>query len=150
MDTFCIPVHPATRKQRKLTIQRLRDTFWSIAAAVLVLDRELKTVDSQTMPFVEFGIRVLCGGWIKRLWTLEESAFSGPEKLFFQMPDGPRSRYELVRRHRRCDLYPRKMVRCKMILSFSRSRGPFGSTRAYLDYLSLGLAGTSRGDSPPH
>ncbi|KAF9459303.1 hypothetical protein BDZ94DRAFT_1312503 [Collybia nuda] len=92
MDTLCIPVEPNARAARKTAIQLLGKTF-NEANAVLILDRELEIVESATASFFELGLRILCSGWVKRLWTLQEAALAseahGAEKLYFQMRDGP-------------------------------------------------------------
>ncbi|PBK63355.1 hypothetical protein ARMSODRAFT_963251, partial [Armillaria solidipes] len=94
MDTLCIPVHPSelAKSYRKKAIQLLGKTFHE-ATAVLVLDRELEIVQSATVPFLELGLRILCSGWMKRLWTLQEATLAseahGIDKLYFQMRDGP-------------------------------------------------------------
>ncbi|KAK0437976.1 uncharacterized protein EV420DRAFT_1280318 [Desarmillaria tabescens] len=94
MDTLCIPVHPSelAKSYRKKAIQLLGKTFHE-ATAVLVLDRELEIVESATVPFLELGLRILCSGWMKRLWTLQEATLAseahGVDKLYFQMQDGP-------------------------------------------------------------
>lgn len=83
---------PSAAEYRRKAIQLLGKTF-SEANAVLVLDRELEIVDSFTTTFVEIGLRILCSGWLKRLWTLQEATLAseahGEEKLYFQMRDGP-------------------------------------------------------------
>jgi len=60
---------------------------------VLILDRELEIVESTTATFFELAVRILCSGWVKRLWTLQEATLAsegrGVDKLFFQMRDGP-------------------------------------------------------------
>ncbi|KAK0496491.1 hypothetical protein EDD18DRAFT_1105605 [Armillaria luteobubalina] len=75
-----------------LFIQLLRKTFHK-ATAVLVLDRELEIVQSATVPFLELGLHIHCGGWVKCLWTLQEATLAseayGTDKLYFQMQDGP-------------------------------------------------------------
>ena len=68
MDTLCIPVHPSAERHRKKAIRLLGKTFHE-AAAVLVVDRELDYVESATSSFLELGMRILCSGWMKRLWT---------------------------------------------------------------------------------
>ncbi|KAK7027915.1 hypothetical protein VNI00_015131 [Paramarasmius palmivorus] len=94
MDTLCIPVHPSelAKSYRKKAIQLLGKTFHE-ATAVLILDRELEIVESATTTFVELGLRILCSGWVKRLWTLQEASLAsearGADKVYFQMQDGP-------------------------------------------------------------
>ncbi|KAI3614036.1 het domain protein [Moniliophthora roreri] len=93
MDTLCIPVYPQHREYRKLAIRLLAPTYRD-ATAVLVLDRQFSCVNSQGMSDLEIGIRIISGGWVKRLWTLQEAALTmqskdGPGKIHFQMADGP-------------------------------------------------------------
>lgn len=92
MDTLCIPVYQNAKAYRKKAIQLLGETFRN-ATAVLILDRELEIVESATAPFIELVLRILCSGWVKRLWTLQEATLAsesqGSHKLYFQMRDGP-------------------------------------------------------------
>ncbi len=93
IDTLCIPVAPHLKEYRKLAIRLLGQTFYD-AKVVLVLDRELCSVESQKVSDLELGIRIVSGGWMKRLWTLQEAALSiGSKsslgKMYFQMGDGP-------------------------------------------------------------
>ncbi|KAK7470560.1 hypothetical protein VKT23_001984 [Stygiomarasmius scandens] len=98
MDTLCIPVDPSARTYRKKAIRLLEMTFQE-ATVVLVLDRELEIVESSAASFLELGLRILCSGWAKRLWTLQEAALASEAqgalvKLYFQMQDGP-FRYQM-------------------------------------------------------
>ncbi|KAK7447051.1 hypothetical protein VKT23_014262 [Stygiomarasmius scandens] len=92
MDTLCVPVHPDAKAYRKEAILLLGETF-SKATAVLVLDRELEIVESTSTAFLELALRIICSGWMKRLWTLQEATLAGEtqgsDKLYFQMRDGP-------------------------------------------------------------
>ncbi|KAK7054849.1 hypothetical protein VNI00_003312 [Paramarasmius palmivorus] len=93
MDTLCIPVSPQYKEFRKLAIRLLAPTYRD-ANAVLVLDRQLCDIKSRDVSNLELGIRVISGGWMKRLWTLQEAALSidsknNPGKIYFQMSDGP-------------------------------------------------------------
>ncbi|KAF9255398.1 hypothetical protein L218DRAFT_828460, partial [Marasmius fiardii PR-910] len=92
MDTLCIPVDPSKSAYRKKAIKLLGKTFHE-ATAVLILDRELEIVRCATATFLELGLRILCSGWVKRLWTLQEATLAseawGTDKLYFQMQDGP-------------------------------------------------------------
>ncbi|KAK7466176.1 hypothetical protein VKT23_004897 [Stygiomarasmius scandens] len=92
MDTLCIPVHADAKIHRRKAITLLGKTF-SRATAVLVLDRELEMVESATATFLELALRIICSGWAKRLWTLQEATLAsevqGSDKLYFQMRDGP-------------------------------------------------------------
>ena len=91
LDTLCIPVDPSAKAYRKKAIQLLGKTF-NEADAVLVLDRELEIVESATASFLELGLRILCSGWMKRLWTLQEATLASEAHnaslLYFQMGDG--------------------------------------------------------------
>ncbi|KAK0491981.1 hypothetical protein EDD18DRAFT_1321328 [Armillaria luteobubalina] len=103
IDTLCIPVAPHLKEYRKLAIRLLGQTFYD-AKIVLVLDRELCSVESQKVSDLELGIRIISGGWMKRLWTLQEAALSiesksnGPVRwnkllhTFQHMPSRPRSK----------------------------------------------------------
>lgn len=88
IDTLCIPVAPHFKNYRNLAIQRIRETFRD-ATATLVLDKELYNLDTRGISNMEIGIRIFCGGWTKRLWTLKEAVYTlatgDNEKLFFQM-----------------------------------------------------------------
>ncbi len=75
IDTLCIPVAPHLEDYRKLTIRLLGQTFYD-AKIVLVLDRELCSVESQKVSSLELGIRIVSGGWMKHHWTLHEAALS--------------------------------------------------------------------------
>ncbi|KAH9892485.1 hypothetical protein C8Q73DRAFT_782020 [Cubamyces lactineus] len=92
MDTLCVPVDEEAKAFRKKAIQLLGKTYHE-ATAVLVLDRELEIVNAASAPFLEIGLRILCSGWVKRLWTLQEATLAseahGEEKIYFQMGDGP-------------------------------------------------------------
>ncbi|THU80552.1 hypothetical protein K435DRAFT_939514, partial [Dendrothele bispora CBS 962.96] len=90
--TLCVPVDSSAKAYRKKAIQHLGKTFRE-AMAVLILDRELEIVESANASFLEIGLRILCSGWVKRLWTLQEATLAsearGTVKLYFQMQDGP-------------------------------------------------------------
>ncbi|KAI0759043.1 hypothetical protein C8Q74DRAFT_281064 [Fomes fomentarius] len=95
IDTLCIPVAPELKEFRKLAIRMLARTYTE-ASGVLVLDRELCRFESHTASVLELGIRAVCSGWCKRLWTLQEGSLAGtgggtaePGTLYIQMADGP-------------------------------------------------------------
>lgn len=93
IDTLCIPVAAHLKDYRKLAIRLLGRTFHE-ATAVLVLDRELCLFQSQKASIFELSIRIMCSGWMKRLWTLQEAALAAESpdsrgKMYFQMGDGP-------------------------------------------------------------
>ncbi|KAK0477420.1 hypothetical protein IW261DRAFT_1551982 [Armillaria novae-zelandiae] len=81
IDTLCIP----------LAIRLLDQTFHD-AKSVLVLNRELCSAESQKVSELELGIRIISGGWVKDLWTLQEAALSIESKsslgkMYFQTGD---------------------------------------------------------------
>ena len=92
IDTLCIPVAPELKEYRKLAIGLLARTYTE-AMGVLVLDRELCRFESSEASVLELGIRVMCSGWLKRLWTLQEASLAGNAEgtgtLYIQMADGP-------------------------------------------------------------
>lgn len=83
IDTLCIPVQPTLRRFRNKAIQLLAKTYRN-ATFVLVLDRELQ-IESCRKSLLELSIRVLCSGWLRRLWTLQEASLVPGNKIHFQM-----------------------------------------------------------------
>ncbi|KAI0643465.1 hypothetical protein C8Q79DRAFT_1012741 [Trametes meyenii] len=85
-------VDKSAKEFPKKAIQLLGETYYK-ANAVLVIDKQLESINAATAPFLELGLRILSGGWIKRLWTLQEATLAsevyGEEKIYFQMRDGP-------------------------------------------------------------
>jgi hypothetical protein len=99
IDTLCIPVALNLREQRLRAIGLLAKTYRD-AAATLVLDRELEIINSRQVPLLELGLRILCSGWVRRLWTLQEGTLAShptkeERKLYFQFLDGA-LRYETL------------------------------------------------------
>ncbi|KAI1377275.1 hypothetical protein F4677DRAFT_444500 [Hypoxylon crocopeplum] len=92
IDILYIPVTPELKEYRKRTIRLLAQIYIE-AMVVLVLGGELCRFESRKAPALELGIRVLCSGWLKRLWTLQEASLAsdiqGASVLYFQMADGP-------------------------------------------------------------
>lgn len=72
IDTLCIPV--AVPSARKLAIMRLSSTF-RLACRVLVLDADLQR-SSMNCSRTELATRVTCCGWMRRLWTLQETVMA--------------------------------------------------------------------------
>ena len=72
IDTLCIPV--AVPGARKLAIRRLSSTF-QLAIKVLVLDADLQR-SSKNCSRTELATRVTCCGWVRRLWTLQETVMA--------------------------------------------------------------------------
>ncbi|KAK0465838.1 hypothetical protein IW261DRAFT_1426988 [Armillaria novae-zelandiae] len=75
IDTLCIPVAPHLKEYHKLAIRLLDQTFYDVKS-VLVLNRELCSVESQKVSELELGIRIISDGWVKDLWTLQEAALN--------------------------------------------------------------------------
>lgn len=92
IDTLCIPVAEELKEYRKRAIRLLGRTYTK-AVGVLVLDRELSHFESSKASILELAIRVICCGWLKRLWTLQEASLAikadGIDTLYIQMADGP-------------------------------------------------------------
>lgn len=86
LDTLCIPVARNLNAYRKKAIGLMGRTYHE-ATAVLVLDRELKEVDTRTTSFLEQSLWLVFSGWMRRLWTLQEAALA--QDLFIEMKDGP-------------------------------------------------------------
>ena len=72
IDTLCIPV--AVPSARKLAITRLSSIF-RLACRVLVLDADLQR-SSKNCSRTELATRVTCCGWMRRLWTLQETVMA--------------------------------------------------------------------------
>ena len=91
IDTLCVPVAEHLIKYRKLAIAKMAETY-KRADQVLVLDTELQQASS-TGSRAELATRILCCGWMRRLWTLQEALLSDSrpncQKLYIQFLDGP-------------------------------------------------------------
>lgn len=74
IDTLCIPVGSKFKPERKLAITRLDNTFRE-AKQVLALDADLESC-SIHFSRTELATRLLCSGWMRRLWTLAEAVVS--------------------------------------------------------------------------
>ena len=68
IDTLCVPKEDEMRKK---AITLMRNTY-AKAEIVLVLDAELEMTDHRDMDFIELLARIICSGWMRRLWTLQE------------------------------------------------------------------------------
>lgn len=77
IDTKCIPVTPEYKQYRKLAISRLAATFRD-SWRVLVLDADLQR-NSIYCSRTELATRIMCSGWMRRLWTLEEAVMLNKE-----------------------------------------------------------------------
>ena len=91
IDTLCIPVAPEHKDARKLAIRRMADTYRQ-SHRVLVVDADLQPCSKQCSR-TELATRVLCCGWMRRLWTLQEACIaekiSNAGKLDIQFLKGP-------------------------------------------------------------
>lgn len=74
IDTLCIPVAQEHKRARKLAIAQLPSTFRQ-AHRVLVLDADLQR-SSKFASRTELATRIMCSGWMRRLWTLQEAVMS--------------------------------------------------------------------------
>ena len=74
IDTLCIPVDSTFKEYRKLAITRLAGVFRE-AKRVLVLDAGLQN-SSKECSRLELATRMLCAGWMKRLWTFQEAVMA--------------------------------------------------------------------------
>ena len=70
---------------RREAISLMRDTYQK-AEKVLVLDAELEATDHREMDFTELLARIVCSGWTRRLWTLQEAFLA--RTLWIQFRDG--------------------------------------------------------------
>ena len=76
IDTLCIPV--AVPSARRLAITRLASTFRR-ACKVLVLDADLQC-SSKNCSRTELATRITGSGWMRRLWTLQETVMAEAER----------------------------------------------------------------------
>ena len=90
IDTLCIPVHESLRDKRKLAISKLAETY-SKADQCLIIDADLIRA-SLNCSRTEIATRVLCCGWMRRLWTLQEAVLTDDrpncKKLQIQFREG--------------------------------------------------------------
>lgn len=74
IDTLCVPVHPDLKEDRRAAIVGLARTFKN-ATLVLVLDADLQNT-TKSCSRLERGTRLLCAGWMRRLWTYQEAVIA--------------------------------------------------------------------------
>lgn len=88
MDTLCIPVVKGKSSvygdAKKRAIKNMEGVYKS-STKVLVLDRTLTGVSSHGMSEEEIGLRIMCSGWARRLWTLQEGLYQA--QVHFQFAD---------------------------------------------------------------
>ena len=85
LDTLCCPVEPGAKN---LALLQMRRTY-AKAHKTLILDSALYNYDSQGLSAAELQARILTCGWMRRLWTLQESALASDP--WVQFKDGPLS-----------------------------------------------------------
>src|SRR6266496_819265 len=72
MDPLCVPLG---MKCRKLAIRGMASTYQNCMQA-LVFDSELKRVTYPGKPSHELFARIESSGWMRRVWTLQESVLA--------------------------------------------------------------------------
>ena len=82
LDTLCIPVDSEHQKYRSLAISLMYKTYVS-AQDVLVLDSELQKTPIPADNTETF-LRISVSGWMRRLWTLQESVLGRRLQVKFQ------------------------------------------------------------------
>lgn len=88
MDTLCIPVAKDKPQEFKTAKERAiehMEGIYKFATSVLVLDRTLTDTSSHGMSAEEIGLRIMCSGWARRLWTLQEGLFQA--QVHYQFKD---------------------------------------------------------------
>ncbi|KAF3912362.1 hypothetical protein AA313_de0207459 [Arthrobotrys entomopaga] len=81
IDTLCVPL---THQYRKLAIKRMGETY-SKSIGILVLDSGLRCISSSSTSTQEIMIRIICSGWMQRLWTFQEVCLA--KTSWFQFSD---------------------------------------------------------------
>jgi hypothetical protein len=82
LDTLCFPLEP--KEAYDMALIRMRQSY-EAAEKVLVFDRYLLEKDSLEMAPEEIAMRIACGPWNRRLWTLQEGMLA--RALAFQFRD---------------------------------------------------------------
>ncbi|KAL3481919.1 hypothetical protein BJX99DRAFT_269419 [Aspergillus californicus] len=89
LDSLCVPGYKSMRRR---AIGLMAQTYRN-AAAVLVLDSAIQST-SLSMPRELKLLRILCSGWMQRLWTLQEGVLAN--EVIFAFTDGLVPLRELV------------------------------------------------------
>jgi hypothetical protein len=84
LDTLCIPVERKWKDYRDKSIMKMYDIYRN-AKEVLILDSELQSTPL-TSSVDEAFMRVNISGWMRRLWTLQESVLG--RRLHVKFRDG--------------------------------------------------------------
>jgi hypothetical protein len=82
IDTLSCPVEPESATEQAIAL--MRETYTN-ADKVLVFDSYLEAVNSKDMTDFEQAFRIVCTGWTRRLWTLQEGVLA--KAIYFQFAD---------------------------------------------------------------
>lgn len=99
IDTLCVPVASEYRIFRKAAIRNLAATYRE-ASQVLVLDADLQRIPRLSGK-TELATRILCSGWMRRLWTLQEAVMMSDRNkdmsnVQIECLDGPKQLNEIL------------------------------------------------------
>ena len=75
IDTLCVPLD---RRYRKLAISRMGQVY-ARSARTVVLDSELQKLEAAKCSREELLLRIGLSSWMRRVWTFQEAALSGPK-----------------------------------------------------------------------
>ena len=133
LDTLCCPVDS---EAKNLALLQMRRTYAN-AHKTLILDSTLYNCDSQGLNAAELQARILTCGWMRRLWTLQESALSSDPWVQFR--DGPLSLTPMFDRLRKLhdeNLNYRRLVQDLWLdskpLTLSHYHSPTGAPELWL------------------
>lgn len=76
IDTLCIPSHTMHCDTEQIKAMNLMRRTYQKGRIVLVLDKRLLNKDLMNNPSLDGLFKVLCSQWTRRLWTLQEGAFT--------------------------------------------------------------------------
>jgi hypothetical protein len=82
IDTLSCPVEPESATDQAIAL--MRETY-ADAEKVLVIDSYLEMMESKGMTDFEQALRIICTGWTRRLWTLQEGILG--KSIYFQFAD---------------------------------------------------------------
>lgn len=111
MDTLCIPVTKDKSskygKAMKNAIKNMEVVYKS-STKVLVLDHTLADVPSYDMLTEEIGLRIMCSGWARRLWSLQEGLHQA--QVHYQFADTTYTYKDLNEAMRKKHAFPTRSV----------------------------------------
>ncbi|KAL7914497.1 hypothetical protein GGI35DRAFT_434509 [Trichoderma velutinum] len=111
MDTLCIPVTKNKpeeyREAKKMAIKNMESVYKS-STKVLVLDRTLASLPSVGMSAEVIGLRIMCSGWARRLWTLQEGLYQA--RVYYQFADMTFTFEQLDEAVRKANAFPGRSV----------------------------------------